>query len=85
MGCHDRIESARLLPKECRREVNRVQSPELRWHRLRRAIENDPVNFHELQRLDDTKNRCTSQGDLGIGESNSQTKPIERTQTFRFD
>src|SRR5438093_1725934 len=49
MGGHDEIRARHLFPQQGRGQMDRVKRAELRGHRLRRAVENDSVDFHDLE------------------------------------
>ena len=68
MSSHQWIDAHRISPKQCGCEMNRIQSPQFRWHGLRSAIENDGVDLHELERIDERQDRRAASRDLSIGK-----------------
>ena len=48
--------------------MNGVESPQLRWHGLGRAIKNDGINLNELQRIDECQDRRAASRNLDIGK-----------------
>jgi hypothetical protein len=54
MRRHDESHPGHFLPQEGCREMDRIEGAELRGHRLCRTIEDDPIDFDELERGDES-------------------------------
>jgi len=68
MSSHEWINAHLISPKQCGCEMNRIQSPQFRWHGLRSAIKNDGVDLNELERIDECQDRRTASRNLSIGK-----------------
>ncbi len=68
MSSHEWINAHLISPKQCGCEMNRIQSPQFRWHGLRSAIENDGVDLNELERIEERQDRRTASRNLSIGK-----------------
>jgi hypothetical protein len=57
---HFGIDIHRFLPKQCGREMNRIEGSWFRWHWLCDAVQNDRVNLDQLERVDEVQNRLAT-------------------------
>jgi len=62
-----------------------IERAELRWHRLRRTIKNDGIDFHEFQRRDQLQDRGTTARHVLIRQPGTQSQTIQRAKALRQD
>lgn len=85
MRRHDERHPGHLLPQESCREMDRIEGAELRGHGLCRTIEDNPIDFDELERGDESQDRRALACDRRISELGAQPEAIQGTQTLGLD
>ncbi len=82
MGRHDQLDMRQILPQERRGEMDGIEGPEFSRHRLRRSIEDGPIDLHELERGDQPEDRGPACGHFRVGEPRPEAQSIQRTETL---
>jgi hypothetical protein len=62
--------------------MNRVQGPEFRRHRLRRAIQDRGVNLDEFERCNYRQDRSPARSNFCVRELCTEPQSIKRAQTL---
>ena len=82
MGSHDQFSVFKFLPEQRAREVNGIESSQLRRHRLCRPLKNGGTDFNELKGCNHFENRSPTARYLRIGKFCPNAEAIQRPQTF---
>jgi hypothetical protein len=82
MSGHDQLHTKALFPEKRTREVNRIEGAEFRRHRLRRAVENQGIDFHQFERRDQLQDRGATTRHFHIRKVSAQAEAIQRAETL---
>ena len=80
MGRHDQIGVQLIPPEEGSGEMDCIECAKDSRHWLRRSIEDDRIDVHQLKRRDQREDRLAARSDVRVGELDTEAKSIERTE-----